>query len=86
MAKDIKVQNVQESPVSQLEVAKPQLKAEEKVRFLEWFSVSVDRFKGLKAHHMNEVRAYFIGINIPDPATFSAYDDGMKIYGLEARE
>jgi hypothetical protein len=56
---------------------------EAKVRFLEWFSMSLGRFKGLKPHHMNPVRAYFIGLNIPDPATPIAYDEGMKKFGFE---
>lgn len=55
----------------------------EKVRFLEWFANSYEKFKGLKPHHMNEVRAYFISLNIPDPAFSADYDAGMKIYGLE---
>jgi hypothetical protein len=56
---------------------------EQKIRFLEWFSSSLNRFKGLQAHHMTAVRAYFIGIGIPDPAAPSAYDEGMEKFGLE---
>ena len=57
--------------------------AEEKIRFLEWFATSLNRFQGLKPHHLTAVRAYFIGISIPDPAAPSAYEEGMNKFGLK---
>lgn len=56
--------------------------AEEKIRFLVWFSVELEKFVGLKAHHMHAVEAFFRDLGIPDPATPAQYEDGMLKFGF----
>jgi hypothetical protein len=61
-------------------------KPEEKLKFLVWYTKALDRFEGLKAHHMTAVRAYFKGLGVNDPATSSDYDHALKKYGLKKKK
>lgn len=57
----------------------------EKLRFLEWFVRALDLFDGVKPHHMNEVRAYFIYLGIADPSTIEEFNAAMDKFGFRRK-
>jgi hypothetical protein len=59
---------------------------EKKVKFLVWFTAALQRFEGLKAHHLTAVRSYFQSLLLPDPGLSSSYDEGLKKYGLKKKK
>lgn len=58
---------------------------ETKVKFLVWFSGALDRFDGLKAHHLHSVQAFYKNIGLSDPETPKAYDEGMAKFGFRGK-
>jgi hypothetical protein len=63
------------------EAPSPKQPEENKVKFLVWFTGALNRFHGVKAHHMSAIRAYFIGRGLGDPDKRSAYDEGLIKFG-----
>lgn len=52
-----------------------------KVRFLVWFTGALDRFQGVKAHHMHAVQTYFASLGLAEPETIEVYDQGLIKFG-----
>ena len=72
-------------PMQKAEAPKP-VSSEAKVKFLFWFTGALSRFKGIKAHHMTSIRAYFKNLNLGEPETVEAYDKGLLKFGFRKKK
>jgi len=52
-----------------------------KVRFLVWFTGALDRFNGVKAHHLTTVQAYFKDLGLSGNQTIDEFDEGLIKFG-----
>lgn len=76
---DAKAPEVKPQPIQKVEAKAP---APEKVKFLVWFVGAMNRFNGVKAHHMTTIRTYFRDIGLGEPEMPEAYDQGLIKFGF----
>lgn len=67
-------------PIQKAELPKP---SENKIKFMVWFSTALDRFKGLKPHHMSAIKAYFIrDLNLMEVTNPEVFDEAILKFGF----
>ena len=54
----------------------------ETVKFLVWFTTTLDKNSKVKPNHMSSIKAYFGNIGLGEAERSEDYDEGLKQFGF----